>query len=170
MNTGKYWQTALVESLRGYRRDSPAGIPVLGTRADLDRVVADTGAAVVVFAVGNAEAGLIREIRSHPRDPGTDGRAGARLLVVPETSDLDARNMQVTDLLGRHRVVVDHAAIGGLLTGRRVLVTCAGGEIGSELCRQIQRYDPAELMMLDHDEAALLAVQLRSTPGPSCTS
>ncbi|WP_250030316.1 polysaccharide biosynthesis protein [Paractinoplanes maris] len=62
--------------------------------------------------------------------------------------------MQVTDLLGRHRVVVDHAAIGGLLTGRRVLVTCTGGEIGSELCRQIQRYDPAELMMLDHDEAA----------------
>jgi FlaA1/EpsC-like NDP-sugar epimerase len=84
-----------------------------------------------------------------------------------ETSDLDARNirdMQVTDLPGRHRVAVDHAAIGGLLTGRRVLVTCAGGEIGSELCRQIQRYDPAELMMLDHDEAALLAVQLSVDP------
>jgi hypothetical protein len=49
--------------LRGYRRDSPADIPVLGTRADLDRVVADTGAAVVVFAIGNAEAGLILETR-----------------------------------------------------------------------------------------------------------
>ncbi|WP_308120953.1 polysaccharide biosynthesis protein [Paractinoplanes bogorensis] len=146
------------------QRQRVAGISVLGTRVDLDRVVASTGAEVVIFAVGNAGAGLIRNIRERTV------AAGARLMIVPETSetsDLDARDIrdvQVTDLLGRHRLYVDHAAIGGLLTGRRVLVTGAGGEIGSELCRQIHRYDPAELMMLDHDEAALLDVQLSVDP------
>ncbi len=52
------------------------------------------------------------------------------------------------------------AAIADYLTGRRVLVTGAGGSIGSELCRQIRRFEPAELMMLDRDESALHGVQL----------
>src|SRR5690606_18301399 len=57
----------------------------------------------------------------------------------------------------------DIQAIAGYLTGRRVLVTGAGGSIGAELCRQISRFDPAELMMLDRDESALHAVQLSLT-------
>ncbi|GAB2576449.1 hypothetical protein Aab01nite_13030 [Paractinoplanes abujensis] len=148
------------------RRERLAGISVLGTRRDLDRVVADTGAEAVIFAVSNAEAGLIRELRER------SVAAGARLLVVPEASEAldhelgaaDVRDVRITDLIGRHRIGTDRAAIGGLLTGRRVLVTGAGGEIGSELCRQIHRYDPAALIMLDHDEAALQAVQLSVDP------
>ncbi|MBM2619842.1 polysaccharide biosynthesis protein [Actinoplanes sp. LDG1-06] len=146
------------------RRERLAGIPVVGARADLDRVVADTGARVVIFAVGNAEAGLIRELRERTV------AAGARLLVVPEAGETDelgagdVRDVQVTDLLGRHRISTDPRAVAGYLTGRRVLVTGAGGEIGSELCRQIHRFDPAELMMLDHDEATLQAVQLSVDP------
>ncbi|WP_307834511.1 polysaccharide biosynthesis protein [Paractinoplanes lichenicola] len=148
------------------RRERLAGISVLGTRHDLDRAVADTRAEVVIFAVGNAEAGLIRELRERAV------AAGARLLVVPEASEVldhelgaaDVREVRITDLLGRHRIRTDSPAIAELLTGRRVLVTGAGGEIGSELCRQIHRYDPAALIMLDHDEAALQAVQLSVDP------
>ena len=72
----------------------------------------------------------------------------------------DLRDLNITDLLGRHQVDTDLDAIAGYLTGRRVLVTGAGGSIGSELCRQIHRFGPAELMMLDRDESALHAVQL----------
>jgi FlaA1/EpsC-like NDP-sugar epimerase len=64
------------------------------------------------------------------------------------------------DLLGRHEIHTDVESIAGYLTGKRVLVTGAGGSIGSELCHQIYRYAPATLVMLDHDESALHGVQL----------
>src|SRR5581483_3541811 len=63
-------------------------------------------------------------------------------------------------LLGRHEIKTDVEAIASYLTGKRVLVTGAGGSIGSELCRQIYRFAPTELIMVDRDESALHAVQL----------
>ena len=72
----------------------------------------------------------------------------------------DIRDINLTDLLGRNQLDTDIEAIAGYLTGKRVLVTGAGGSIGSELCRQIDRFAPAELIMLDRDESALHAVQL----------
>ncbi|MGI5246780.1 polysaccharide biosynthesis protein [Dactylosporangium sp. CA-139066] len=72
----------------------------------------------------------------------------------------EMRDVELADLLGRRQIDTDLAAIGDYLTGRRVLVTGAGGSIGSELCRQLHRFAPAELMMLDRDESALHAVQL----------
>jgi FlaA1/EpsC-like NDP-sugar epimerase len=68
--------------------------------------------------------------------------------------------MDVTELLGRRPVEIDLASVAGRLRGKRVLVTGAGGSIGSELCRQIHRFGPAELFMLDRDETALHGVQL----------
>ena len=70
------------------------------------------------------------------------------------------RDIDVTDVLGRHQIDTDVASIGHYLHGKRVLVTGAGGSIGSELCRQISTFEPAELIMLDRDESALHAVQL----------
>ena len=72
----------------------------------------------------------------------------------------DIRDLNLTDLLGRNQLDTDIDAIAGYLSGRRVLVTGAGGSIGSELCRQIIRFAPSELIMLDRDESALHAVQL----------
>jgi FlaA1/EpsC-like NDP-sugar epimerase len=72
----------------------------------------------------------------------------------------DIRDVNELDLLGRHQIETDISEIAGYLRGKRVLVTGAGGSIGSELCRQIHRYSPAELLMLDRDESALHAVQL----------
>jgi FlaA1/EpsC-like NDP-sugar epimerase len=64
------------------------------------------------------------------------------------------------DLLGRHQIENDLDAIAGYLTAKRVLVTGAGGSIGSELCRQIYRFAPEALIMLDRDESALHSLQL----------
>ena len=72
----------------------------------------------------------------------------------------DIRDLNLKDLLGRNQLDTDIEAIAGYVTGKRVLVTGAGGSIGSELCRQIDRFAPAELIMLDRDESALHAVQL----------
>jgi FlaA1/EpsC-like NDP-sugar epimerase len=112
--------------------------------------------------VANANADLVRAVRRLAL------RAGAAFKVVPSVSELldgrvslaDIRDAQISDLLGRHQIDTDLDAIAGYLTGKRVLVIGAGGSIGSELCRQIHRFRPAELMMLDRDESALHAVQL----------
>jgi FlaA1/EpsC-like NDP-sugar epimerase len=72
----------------------------------------------------------------------------------------DIRDITAADLLGRHEIKTDLQSIAGYLTGKTVLVTGAGGSIGSELCRQIYRFAPKQLMMLDRDESALHAVQL----------
>ena len=70
------------------------------------------------------------------------------------------RDPRISDLLGRRPVRTDVAAIAGHFAGRRILVTGAGGSIGSELCRQLHQFAPAELIMLDRDESALHEVQL----------
>ena len=91
-----------------------------------------------------------------------------RVFVLPPVSELlgspvgvaDIRPLTEADLLGRREVQTDLAAIAGYLHRRRVLVTGAGGSIGSELCRQVSAFEPSALIMLDRDESALHAVQL----------
>ena len=159
---GRYLPVGVIDDDPRKRRMHFYGVPVLGNRNDIAAQVDRTGATTVVLAVANAAAELVRDIR----DLATD--AGAGFLVVPSVTELmdreinvrDLREPEVTDLLGRHQIDTDLDSIAGYLTGKRVLVTGAGGSIGSELCRQIHRFSPAELMMLDRDETALQAVQL----------
>lgn len=70
------------------------------------------------------------------------------------------RAVEVSDLLGRDPVELDEAQIGANIRGKRVLITGAGGSIGSEICRQVHRFDPAEIIMLDRDEGGLHATEL----------
>lgn len=72
----------------------------------------------------------------------------------------DLNNLPIGALLDREPIDIGATGAGGYLTGKRVLVTGAGGSIGSELCRQIRAFGPAELVMLDHDESALHSVYL----------
>jgi FlaA1/EpsC-like NDP-sugar epimerase len=77
-----------------------------------------------------------------------------------EIAGTDMRDLQVGSLIGREEMRVVSRSAGAALTGKRVLVTGAGGSIGSELCRQVYAYSPAELIMLDHDESNLHRLQL----------
>jgi FlaA1/EpsC-like NDP-sugar epimerase len=137
-------------------------VPVLGTTKDLAKEVQRTGADTVVIAIPSAGPETINRLRLAALD------AHVAVKVLPSTTQLltdsvgirDLRDINITDVLGRHQLDTDVGAIAGYLAGRKVLVTGAGGSIGSELCRQIHRYGPAELMMLDRDESALHAVQL----------
>jgi FlaA1/EpsC-like NDP-sugar epimerase len=96
------------------------------------------------------------------------GEAGLAVKVLPSNRELfddtvrlgDIRDITPADLLGRHEIKTDLASVAGYLTGKRVLVTGAGGSIGSELCRQLHRFAPAELIMVDRDESGLHAVKL----------
>ncbi len=138
------------------------GVPVLGSRCDVTAAAKETGATVLVIAIPSAQAALIREVTADARAAGLDVKVlpGVGDLFSNRVSIKDVRDIDVHDLLGRGAIETDIESIAGYLTGKRVLVTGAGGSIGSELCRQIHKFGPAELMMLDRDESALHAVQL----------
>lgn len=139
-----------------------AGVQVRGTRHDLAAVAARFEADAVVIAIADPDPELIRDVSSEA------ALLGIGALIVPAATQLirsarparDVRDLQLGDLLGRSPAHLDEDVIAAQITGRRVLVTGAGGSIGSEMCRQIHRFAPAALIMLDRDESALHATQL----------
>ena len=134
---------------------------VRGTRGDLEAVAARYDADTLAIAMPSADASLIQDLSDRA------AMAGLNVLVLPAMSDMfatptlgDLRDLNLADLLGRRAIQLDTTAIAERISGKRVLVTGAGGSIGSELCRQIQRFGPAALYPLDRDESGLHAVQL----------
>lgn len=138
------------------------GVAVRGTTRDLEKVVATTGATALVIAMPSAHSASISRIYDLARAADLDVKVlpGVHELLDGRVSHTDVRDISPLDLLGRHQVETDVSAIADFLTARRVLVTGAGGSIGSELCRQIVQFDPERLVMLDRDESALHALTL----------
>ncbi len=138
------------------------GVPVLGTLAQLRAAVELSGATELIIAVGRADAALLRRVT----DAGN--AAGLNVLVLPELDKVlqgasrirDLRDVSIEDLIGRQPVDTDVKSIAGYVTGKRVLVTGAGGSIGGELCRQLSQFGPEVLVMLDRDESGLQGSQL----------
>ena len=138
-------------------------LQVAGGRDSLEVLARRVKATRLIIAVPSATSELIRELSALAVDCGLEVRVlppVEDLLVVSKVSLSDIRPITEVDLLGRHQVDTEVGLISGYLSGRRVLVTGAGGSIGSELCRQIANFEPAELVMLDHDESGLHGVQL----------
>lgn len=160
--TSAYRPVALLDDDRTTHRTSVEGVRIRGGRADLGRVAAATHAQRMIIAIREADAETVRELHDRARE------AGLTAMVLPTMGELlgqdptsrDIRDVNLEDLLGRRPITLDETAIAGQLAGRTVLVTGAGGSIGSELCRQIARFEPARLVMLDRDESALQGVQL----------
>ncbi|SHG29470.1 NDP-sugar epimerase, includes UDP-GlcNAc-inverting 4,6-dehydratase FlaA1 and capsular polysaccharide biosynthesis protein EpsC [Jatrophihabitans endophyticus] len=154
---------AFVDDDPGKRHLQVHGVRVRGRFAELGEVAALTGATRAVVAVNDADATMLRRLSDIAAE------AGVGLLVLPPLKDQlrgpqvrlsSLRELDVADVIGRQPVDTDVRAIAQYVTGRRVLVTGAGGSIGSELCRQLHRFGPEELVMLDRDESALHAVEL----------
>lgn len=156
-----YFPVALLDDDPGKSRRELHGVKVRGTRNDLAAVADRTGAEVLLVAITTADSALIQNTSALAE------KVGLELRVLPPASELvgrmtlaDVRPPTVDDLLGRDPVEIDLQSVAGYITGRRVLVTGAGGSIGSELSLQINGFRPAELYLLDRDENALHGVQL----------
>ena len=147
------------------------GVPVLGTRADLAAILAKLKPSEVLIAMPNAEPANIRAIvRSLEAFKVT-------IKTLPKLSDIidgkfqlnDIRKLSVEDLLARPPVGLDPVPVKQLIRGRRVMVTGAGGSIGSELCRQIVKLNPASLVMFERYENSLHAIRLElEDKKPAC--
>ncbi len=158
--TSRYVPVGILDDDPKKQNRSIQGIRVLGTSDDLPAV--KRKADMLLIAVPSARASLISRLA------GDAAEVDLEVMILPSTTELfgmmvtmdTARKLEITDLLGRDEVEIDEASVSDYLRGQVVLVTGAGGSIGSELCRQILRYEPARLVMLDRDETALQGLQL----------
>ena len=137
-------------------------VPVRGTRHEMAAVAKSHSASVLLIAIPSADAVLIRDLSALAAEADLEVRVlpPVHELFGGEVGESDIRPVSEADLLGRREIQTDLGAIAGYLTGRRVLITGAGGSIGSELCRQLHTFGPERLVMLDRDESALHALQL----------
>jgi FlaA1/EpsC-like NDP-sugar epimerase len=137
------------------------GVPVLGTTVDLPRLVAGHGIDHVIISIAEVSRCEIKRITAICET------IPVRVRIIPAMYEIlegkvnisRIRDVEIEDLLGRAPVQLDQREIGRLLTGRVVLVTGAGGSIGSELTRQIARFAPASLLLVDRAEFALFAIE-----------
>jgi FlaA1/EpsC-like NDP-sugar epimerase len=142
-------------------------IPVVGKIADIGAVAHNHDVGAIVIAIPSAPGSVIRRIVQEAAD------AGLKTRTLPPLSDVlsgraspsSLRDVQIEDLLRRDPIHTDLAAVRNLGKGRTVLVTGAGGSIGSELCRQLARLEPSRLIILGHGENSIFDIQaeLRET-------
>ncbi|MEO7837360.1 MAG: polysaccharide biosynthesis protein, partial [Acidimicrobiales bacterium] len=134
-----------------------SNIQVEGKIDDLARVVRRHGIERVLLAIPSGGPELVRKVALKAEGLGLPLKvlppAGA--FVHDESPARDVRDVRITDLLGREQVAVDLHAVCQILKGRRILITGAGGSIGSEIARQVGGCNPRSLLLLDHDETHL---------------
>jgi FlaA1/EpsC-like NDP-sugar epimerase len=160
-NPAGFHVVGLLDDSRDKQGRLVQGVPVLGPLAD----VADWAKKMDVDDVVLALPSAAHAVRKRITQACTE--AGLNVLTVPSLEDLVAgrvsvsslRRIELDDLLGRDPVQLDDSGLHQLLTGRVVMVTGAGGSIGSELCRQIARFAPAKLVLFEQSELALYAME-----------
>jgi FlaA1/EpsC-like NDP-sugar epimerase len=160
-NPSGFHVVGLLDDSRDKRGRLVQGIPVLGMLDDVAAWAKKMAVDDVVLALPSAAHAVRKRITQ------ACAEAGLNVLTVPSLEDLVAgrvsvsslRRIELDDLLGRDPVQLDDSGLHHLLTGQVVMVTGAGGSIGSELCRQIARFEPAKLVLFEQSELALYAME-----------
>ena len=138
------------------------GVKVLGTRYDIPKIAKEKNVDLIFFAINKIDSISRRKILEICQETGVKTR------VLPTTEEVitkhgamnSLRDVQIEDLLGREPVHLDNKNINSLIKNKTVLVTGGGGSIGSELCRQIVKYDPKRLVILDIYENNLYDIEM----------
>jgi FlaA1/EpsC-like NDP-sugar epimerase len=138
------------------------GVPVLGTIDDIETIAPGMGIEDVIIAIPSAGSGRMRQIVDLCK------KADVNFKIIPDMGELidgridisAIRNVEYRDLLGREPVQLDKEKIGKYLNQRTVLVTGAGGSIGTGLCRQICRFSPKKIILLERAESPLYEIDL----------
>ena len=136
-------------------------LPVLGRTTEIPLIVEKYSVDEIIIAIPSAAGREIRPIVESCE------KSGVAYRIVPGVYELidgtvhvsQIRNVQIEDLLGREPISVDLKEIASYLTGARILITGAGGSIGTELCRQVAMYQPNELMVFGKGENSIFNIE-----------
>ncbi len=154
---GAYTPVGFLDDAIKLRGSRLQGVPVLGTLADVERIAPETAARLLVIAIPSLDAAEMRRVVDLCERTGLPFRTVPRLDDLLEGRSLpgELKEVAIEDLLGRKPVTPDWKAIRSWLGCRSVLVTGAGGSIGSELCRQCARHGARQITLVEIDELSL---------------
>ncbi|PGZ63131.1 hypothetical protein COE58_07410 [Bacillus cereus] len=153
---------AFVDDDRNKQKLEIYNVPVVGATNHIQEIVEDNDIEHIIIAIPSLNRNQINEIFEKCR------KTKAKTQIVPMLEDLldgkvsvnEFRDVQVEDLLGREPIQLDDAGIGEKITGKTILVTGAGGSIGSEICRQVMKYKPAKIVLLGHGENSIYNIEM----------
>ncbi len=160
---------ALKYNVVGFLDDNPSklnkrihGIPVIGTTNELNSMAQRFDAREILIAVPSATSAEMRKIVEKCRNSGLPFKTlpGIGELINGRISISAIRDVAYRDLLGRKIVHMEEERIGSYIAGKRILITGAGGSIGSELCRQLCRFNPKAIILFDQAESPLYDIDL----------
>jgi FlaA1/EpsC-like NDP-sugar epimerase len=155
---GAYQPVGFLDDALRLHGSKVQGVPVLGRIADVEEIARETAAKLLVIAMPSVEATALQRVVAACERTGLPFRMVPRLHDMLEGHSLPGqlKEVAIEDLLGRQPVLPDWKAIRGWLGGRSVLVTGAGGSIGSELCRQCARHGARRVALVEIDELSLV--------------
>ena len=144
------------------KRCKISGVKILGDRNDIVKICKERNIDIIFFAISNISNKDRKDIIAICQE------AGVKVRILPGIQDFindknvmqNLRDVEIEDILGRDPIVLDNDNIGALINEKTILITGAGGSIGSELCRQIAKYEPKEMIILDIYENNLYDIEL----------
>jgi FlaA1/EpsC-like NDP-sugar epimerase len=159
---GDFTPVAFVDDKQRRQGREIHGLPVAGTSEDIPALCEELSIDIIMLAIPSASSSQMRQVVEYCESSGVPFRS------VPQLNDLMSGNVQINhlrevsieDLLGRNPVSLDWQAIDTTLAGKVILVTGAGGSIGSELCRQLAKLKPAKLVLLENSEFNLYSIEM----------
>lgn len=159
---GQYEIIGIIDDNKKRRGYSVAGVRIIGDRNDIIKVCEANNVDEIFFSIVNIDNKNKKEILE------ICGKTNCKVKVLPSLTELiteenlynSLRDVSIEDLLGRDPIQLDNHNIKNLINGKVVLVTGAGGSIGSELCRQIMLHNPKQILLLDNYENSLYDIEL----------
>lgn len=138
-----------------------SGVNIIGNRNDIVRICKEKNVELIFFSIANIDSENKKQILKNCQE------TNAKVRILPGITDIiknkklfeNLRDIEIEDLLGRDAIKLDNKNIESLIKNKTILVTGAGGSIGSELCRQIVKYEPEKLVMLDIYENNLYDIE-----------
>lgn len=159
-HSGKRKIIGFIDDDRDKQEKTMFGIRVLGSRYDIEQVVADTDANEIIIAMPSVKGKEIKEIIDVCKN------TNCKLTILPGVYEIiegtvsvnQLRPVEVEDLLGRDPVKLDTKNVSAYITGKVVLITGAGGSIGSEICRQVAKMQPKKMLLLGKGENSIYEI------------
>lgn len=161
-NDSDLWPIGFVDDDGTKERMQVYNLPVLGKVKDVAAIVSENDIEHIVIAIPSLKNGQLNDIIEQC------SKTNVKVQMIPKLEDLasgrvavsNLKNVEVEDLLGRAPVVLDMDSIEATVTGHTVMVTGAGGSIGSELCRQLMRFKPARIILFGHGEFSIYSIDM----------